>query len=75
MYLRFIDAPVDLQKGYTKTDMLLTYAPPGGHWTLEGFVHNLENNNIASGENVVASRITRYYQPPRTYGMRVGVKF
>jgi iron complex outermembrane receptor protein len=75
MYLRFIDAPVDLQKGYTKTDMLLTYAPPGGHWTLEGFVHNLENSNIASGENVVASRITRYYQPPRTYGMRVGVKF
>jgi iron complex outermembrane receptor protein len=75
MYLRFIDAPVDLQKGYTKTDMLLTYTAPSGHWTLEGFVHNLENNNIASGENVVDSRITRYYQPPRTYGIRAGVKF
>jgi iron complex outermembrane recepter protein len=75
MYLRPNTLGIGQQGAYSKSDCRLTYAAANGHWELEGFVHNIENKDVATSENVLAvGELTRVYSAPRTYGMRVSVK-
>jgi iron complex outermembrane receptor protein len=74
MYLRPNTLAVGQQGAYSRSDLRLTYVSGGGHWDVEAFVHNIENKNVANSENVIAvGQLSRVYNPPRTYGLRVSV--
>ncbi|MDG2529022.1 TonB-dependent receptor [Caulobacter endophyticus] len=66
---------------FTKTDVSLTYASPDDRWTLQGYVRNLEDDDVrtASAPNSTTGLATNgageFYAPPRTYGLRLGVTF
>jgi iron complex outermembrane receptor protein len=69
------------QKGWTKTDLTLTYQA-GSKWSLAAFVRNLEDANVktyalpsvpATVSPVTVTSIM--YAPPRLIGMRASVNF
>ena len=78
---------VDLQDSYTRTNASLHWASSKTGLFLEGFVHNIENEDIqtASGCQQMVNGVagspfpglgcTHMYQPPRTYGVRMGYRF
>jgi iron complex outermembrane receptor protein len=69
------------QDGFTKTDLNLTYASSDDRWSLQGYVRNLEDEDVrtASSPNSTTGLATNgngeFYAPPRTYGVRLGVTF
>lgn len=78
---------VDLQDSYTRTNASLHWESNKTGLFLEGFVHNIENEDIqtASGCQQMVNGVagspfpglgcTHMYQPPRTYGVRLGYRF
>jgi iron complex outermembrane receptor protein len=79
-WLSFFDAgPHDRQNAYTRTDLSLRYKPVAGRWLVEGFVQNVENNNIKTSAGTYGAPSnpvwTSVYQPPRTFGARFSVDF
>jgi iron complex outermembrane receptor protein len=75
MYLTPFNLSVDRQKGYTKSDITLTYNFAGEHLSIEGFVHNLEDRKVATMQFNYELPVLRYYSDPRTYGVRIGFKY
>lgn len=77
--------PNGIQKGYSMSDIYLTYEAPEQKYYITGFVSNIEdtaaatfsqaipNASIAPGSTQPLFRLS--LTPPRTYGVRVGVKF
>ena len=69
------------QGSFTKTDLSLTYTSADDRWNLQGYVRNLENDDVrtASSPNSTTGLATNgngeFYAPPRTYGLRLGVNF
>ncbi len=69
------------QDGFTKSDASLTYTSADDRWSLQGYVRNLENDDVrtASSPNSTTGLATNgnadFYAPPRTYGLRLGVNF
>ncbi len=77
------------QDAYTQTDLSLRYEAPKGNWTVEAFVQNLEDEEIktdiqnvgSSSDGTPTSAPTNvgtflaFYNPPRTYGLRMHVNF
>jgi len=77
------------QDAYTQTDASLRYEAAKGNWTVEAFVQNLEDEDVktdiynvgASSNGTPASAPTNlgtflaFYNPPRTYGLRMHVDF
>jgi iron complex outermembrane receptor protein len=77
------------QDEYTQTDVSLRYEAPKGNWTVEAFVQNLEDEEVktdiqnvgASSNGTPSSAPTNlgtwlaFYNPPRTYGLRMHVNF
>ena len=74
-YLREFNQPFDRQPGYSRTDLRLTYEHPGGHWTAEAFVLNLENKAVRVAEYAVSSYLQSFYAPPRRYGVKIAYKY
>ena len=74
-FLREFNRSFDRQGGYTKTDLRLTYEMPGAHWTVEGFVQNLEDKAVRVAEYAASSYLLSYYAPPRRFGVRVAYKY
>jgi iron complex outermembrane receptor protein len=80
---RFINADftaAQLAKGYGNLSASLTYNAPEDKWFISGFMRNLTNAKIYSGGGghqaaFVAGWNTSNIAPPRTYGVRAGVKF
>ena len=80
---RFVTADFtagQLAKGYENVSASLTYNAPDDRWFFGGWVRNLTNAKIYSGGGghqaaFVAGWNTSNIAPPRTYGMRAGVKF
>lgn len=60
---------------YTKTDLNLRYEVEGGQFSITGFVNNLEDNHVANALVTVWSSTVASYDPPRTYGVRLGMNF
>ena len=76
VYLREFNKPIDFQKRYTKTDIVLTYRTNNGRFHLEGFVNNLENKSIRNNlSNSPGHGAFFSMSPPRTWGVRGGVRF
>jgi iron complex outermembrane receptor protein len=77
------------QDAYTQTDLSLRYDAPKGNWTVEAFVLNLEDEEVktdiynvgASSDGTPTSGPSNlgtwmgFYNPPRTYGLRLHVNF
>lgn len=72
--------------GYTMTDLYVTYEAPDSRYFITGFVSNLEDQARATYTQVVPQSLAASaplsgpllrtsLTPPRTYGVRVGVKF
>ncbi len=55
----------------------ITFAPQNDRWSIGAFVRNIENNRIVTAGLTynAASASTIITSPPRTYGVRAGVKF
>jgi iron complex outermembrane recepter protein len=65
----------DRVASYAQSDLRLTYKNVNQRFSLEGYVQNLEDNDTASSVSVTASGFTVGYNPPRTFGFRVGYSF
>lgn len=69
------------QDGFTKSDVSLTYSSADDRWSLQGYVRNIEDDDIrtASSPNSTTGLSTNgngeFYAPPRTFGLRLGVNF
>lgn len=62
------------QKAYTKSDLSLTYKSPGDRYSVSVFARNLENNLAVTSAFVALGNIA-VFDNPRTYGVRIGVKY
>ena len=63
------------QKSYTKTDLRLTYAPNGGHFTIQGFVETVETKAVVNRVTISNYTYDGNYEAPRTYGVRVAYRY
>jgi iron complex outermembrane recepter protein len=70
--------PLMKQKGYWTSDASLTYNAPEDRYFVTAFVRNIEDDTpIAASVAVTqtSNYIAASLRPPRTYGLRAGVKF
>lgn len=63
------------RRAYSKTDLNLLYETADGRWSVNAFVHNVENKKVYSSSVPLAAFTTAMYMPPRTFGVRVGYNF
>lgn len=75
-FLREFNLPTDRQDGYVKLDGTLRFDAPDDKWYAEGFVYNATDEDI---RNTVAAAgvgvLFAGYAAPRTYGLRIGVRY
>lgn len=66
----------EMQKSYTKTDVLVTYERPDSPWSLTVYGRNLENSTILSGAGFAgfANGYLLQFSAPRTFGARLQVR-
>jgi len=74
------DHPAGSEQGaYTKTDLAVTFAPPSHRWDIGIWVKNAENSYVIASAGETAQPFPRsvvaYVEPPRTFGVRLHVKF
>ncbi|WP_114955073.1 TonB-dependent receptor [Sphingosinicella terrae] len=70
---------VQEQEGYWQSDASITLAEASDRYFVTAFINNIENNDIIGnsfphpfgGANLVVGSV----RPPRTYGLRAGVRF
>ncbi len=71
----------DKQKAYAKIDLALKYTAPNDRYTIEAFSLNVTNHKIRTSSSVsgpgnkLPAVYLSNYEPPRTWGVRVGAKF
>lgn len=66
--------PADWQRSYTNTSMYVTYEHPGSHWSVTGWVRNLEDKAVMGVAQSSAGRAggwNVFMLPPRMYGVTV----
>jgi iron complex outermembrane recepter protein len=64
------------QKAYSTVDLSLRYEEPKGRWYTEAFVVNVGDEEVKTDASwVTGSTWTSFYRPPRTLGVRAGIKF
>lgn len=71
------------QAPYHRTDLRLTWIDPTDRWRVDAFVKNLEDDDIISNDGLQSISLGQQllepdnyvYYPPRTVGLRVGMKF
>lgn len=75
-YTNLTNAPQGYQPTYSKWDADITYEHPSGDWRLSVFGKNLTDEVHLYNSNPIAGLFTvNYYQPPRTWGVELGVNF
>jgi len=75
-YTNLTNAPQGYQPTYEKWDADLTFEADNGNWRLSLFGKNLTDEVHLYNANPIAGLFTvNYYQPPRTFGVELGVKF
>ena len=58
---------------YTKTDLNLRFENADEKYSITAFVNNVENSRVPNTLVTVWSSTTANYDPPRTYGLRLGM--
>jgi len=79
----FLPDNYNRQRAYNDVDLNLRWTDPSGRYTLEGFVRNVGNAAVISNDALQAAGLglnlqapdNYTYNPPRTGGVRFGVKF
>ena len=80
-FLRVQNRESDRRDGFSKTDVRLRYSSAEESWFVEGFVQNIEDNNVLSsvstGTFIIGSgpSFKGVFAAPRTYGIRIGAQF
>jgi iron complex outermembrane recepter protein len=78
-WFTFSNAPANFkQRGYSKTDLSLTYRTPDERFQVGIWVKNLENEAVAASSGVAPGRAypgVVYLEPPRTYGLRLSAEW
>jgi iron complex outermembrane receptor protein len=74
-YLRELNFPIDRVDGFSKTNLNLTYADGGGHWTAQAYVENLEDKVVRNGGLSAVGVYYSDYSPPRMFGARISYKY
>lgn len=76
-YADFIHNLGTRQQSYVKSNASLTYYSNSGRWNLGAWVKNLTNEAViaATAFAGIPGPATAYLEPPRTYGVRLGVNF
>jgi iron complex outermembrane recepter protein len=74
-YLREFNLPIDLVPAYSKTILRLTYVDSSERWKGEAFVNNLEDKAVRNGELLFLGQYYSYYNPPRTFGLRLFYRY
>ena len=69
--------PVEFNKGYWLADAALTFFAPERRYFIGAFINNMFNETVKAqtfptpGTNIFSTSL----RPPRTYGLRAGIKF
>jgi iron complex outermembrane receptor protein len=67
------------QPSYWLSNATLGYRAPQDRWSITGYVNNLANKTVIAGtfaHPLAGAELTAAtLRPPRTYGVRLGVKF
>lgn len=75
----FDHTPGSAQPSYTKTNLILGYFSPSGLWHVQVYCNNVENSAViatAAPPNSASGTVPWVHvDPPRTYGVRLGVQF
>lgn len=70
-YFQFYNFASDRQRGYMRSDLLVTYTPDSKQWTLTAYVRNLEDRRILANAALPSPTYLTFryqYQAPRTFG-------
>lgn len=75
--------PTSRQKSYHQTNLHLTWISPDGHYSLDGFINNLEDADVISNDGLQSITLGQQtlepdnfaYYPPRTMGIRFAIRF
>lgn len=72
-YLREFNKPVDHEDSFTRTDVVISFRHAGGQWYLEGFVNNIEDEDVRNNlQNFPGHGLQYQLDAARTYGVRLG---
>ncbi len=82
-YLAVLNRDFETRDSFTKTDLSLYYQSAGQNWYAEAYVRNLEDEDVATymecfdfrQMGVPVQQCERSFAPPRTWGLRVGLRF
>ncbi len=77
-YLTSFNRAADRQEGYSQTDLSVTYTTANGRYSVQGYVHNVENYVPLVYAAYTGGGINIYnfiFGAPRTYGVQGTVKF
>jgi iron complex outermembrane receptor protein len=71
--------PIEMQDAYWMSDATLGYHAPKDRWNVTAYVNNIEDKTVIQGTfpgPLAGFALTAAtLRPPRTYGVRLGVKF
>ncbi len=75
--------PTSTQKAYHQTNLHLTWMSPDGHYSIDGFINNLEDADVISNDGLQSITLGQQalepdnfaYYPPRTMGIRFAFRF
>ena len=74
-FIRPFNLPIDSISSFSKTDLLLTYTDAKDQWSVQAYVHNLEDETVRNGGFVFVGDYMSSYNAPRTYGARVTYRY
>ena len=71
-----LNLPIAKTPSFTKTDLRLTYVTGEGNLTAQLYIENVEDKAVLNRTAIGANRsINASYAMPRTYGLKVSVKY
>lgn len=76
-YVQLDYLPEERQSGYMQSDATVTLEGPDKRWSLTAFVNNIEDKALNASTFLRPVLQTAYIvvSPPRTYGVRAGIRF
>jgi iron complex outermembrane receptor protein len=74
-YTQSCNIPVFGIMPYSKTYMPLIDTDPTAHWNVSAYVDNLEDKAVRTGDFASQNIVYTEYGAPRTYGMKVSVRY
>jgi len=81
--VEFLPDNINPQKPYEETDLNLMWTDPSGRYTLDAFAKNIGNTAVITNDGLQSTSLSGpggfefdnyVYAPPRTFGIRLGVK-